>query len=277
MAESRSLESIGAVGLLLRHQRTARDGIDAIVEYQGLMAEAIAFGVDELGETTIIRTGVVAGLGGRQAIELLMGMTCRIVREIAGGRWHPERAHFVHPAPGDPSVHRRVFQCPLAFQSEFNGFTCSTASLHAPNPAAESVMARHARRYLDTLVSDPADGSITGRARRSIHLLLPAGRATLEQAGENLGVHPRALQRLLEKEGRAFATLLNDVRRELALRYLSSSAHNIAAIARMTGYASPSAFTRWFCAEFGMTPGAWRAEERDAGSATANAPPAGEA
>ena len=81
-------------------------------------------------------------------------------------------------------------------------------------------MARHAQRYLDMLVPDPADGSITERARRSLYLLLPAGRATLEQVGDNLGLHPRALQRLLDKEGRTFATLLNEVRRELALRYL---------------------------------------------------------
>jgi AraC-like DNA-binding protein len=95
-------------------------------------------------------------------------------------------------------------------------------------------------------------------------LLLPAGRATLEQVGENLGLHPRALQRLLEREGRTFATLLNEVRRELALRYLSSSTHQVTAIAQMTGYAAPSSFTRWFCAEFGVAPALWRAEERQA-------------
>ena len=113
----------------------------------------------------------------------------------------------------------------LIFESEFNGFVCPTAWLDAPNPAAESVMARHAERYLDMLVPDPTDGSVTERARRSLYLLLPSGRATLEQVGDNLGLHPRALQRLLEREGRTFAILLNEVRRELALRYLSSSTH----------------------------------------------------
>ena len=101
-------------------------------------------------------------------------------------------------------------------------------------------MARHARRYLDMLVPDPADGSITERARRCIYLLLPAGRATLEQVGENLGMSARTLQRSLDKEGRTFATLLNEVRRELALRYLASSAHSMTAIAQMTGYATPA-------------------------------------
>lgn len=264
MAESRSIASIGAVGLLLKHQGTARDVLDAVVHYQVLMAEVIAISVEEVADTTIIHTDFREGLGGRQSTEYLTAMFCRIISEVVGGRWHPESVHFVHDAPSDLSVHRRVFQCPIAFRSEFDGLVCTTASLDAPNPAADSVMARHAQRYLDMLIPDPEDGSITERARRSIYLLLPAGRATLGQVGENLGVHPRSLQRLLEKEGRAFAILLNDVRRELALRYLSSSTHNVTAIAQMTGYAAPSSFTRWFCAEFGLSPAAWRAEERQA-------------
>jgi len=262
MAESRSVASVGAVGLLLKHQRTARDVLDALVQYQRLLAEALAISVEEFDGATTIRTELAVGIGGWQGTELMMGMVCRTISEVAGGRWHPETVHLVHDAPADLGVHRRIFQSRLAFQSDFNGFVCSTASLDAPNPAADSIMARHARRYLDMLVPDPADGSITERARRCIYLLLPEGRATLDQVAEHMGLSARTLQRSLEKEGRTFATLLNEVWRELALRYLASSTHNVTAIAQMTGYATPSSFTRWFAAEFGMAPAAWRAEER---------------
>ncbi len=262
MAESRSVASIGAVALLLKHQRTARDVIQAVVEYQRLLAETLEISVEELDGAAIIRTELSAGIGGRQSIEFVMGLICRVVSEVTAGRWHPESAHFLHDPPGDLRVHRRIFHCALAFRSDFNGFVCSTASLDAPNPAADSIMARHARRYLDMLVPEPADGSITERARRCIHLLLHTGRATLEQVGDAMGMSARTLQRSLEKEGRTFATLLNEVRRELALRYLARSTHSVTAIAQMTGYASPSSFTRWFAAEFGMAPAAWRAEER---------------
>lgn len=260
MAESRSVASVGAVGLLLKHQSTARDVIDAVVQYQRLLTEILAISVEEVEDETVIHTELA--IGGPQGTEYVMGLICRIVSELTGGRWHPESAHFLHDPPGDLAVHRRIFQCRLVFQSDFNGFVCPTASLDAPNPAADSIMARHARRYLDMLVPDPADGSITERARRCIYLLLPAGRATLDQVADNMGLSARTLQRSLEKEGRTFATLLNDVRRELALRYLANSTHSVTAIAQMTGYASPSSFTRWFAAEFGMAPAAWRAEER---------------
>jgi AraC-like DNA-binding protein len=262
MAECRTLSSLGPLSLLLKHQGTAREAIEALIRYQGLLSEALALGIEDIDGTSIVHADFVAGLSLRQAVELVMGLFCRTISEVVGGRWHPETAHFLHAAPADLAVHRRVFQCTLVFESEFNGFACPTAWLDAPNPAAESVMARHARRYLDMLVPDPADGTTSERARRALYLLLPAGRGTLEQAADTLGLHPRTLQRLLDKEGRTFAMLLNEVRRELALRYLSSSTHSVTAIAQMIGYASPSSFSRWFTAEFGMAPAQWRAEER---------------
>jgi AraC-like DNA-binding protein len=246
----------------MMHQETARGVIEVIVDYQGLLSGAHAVGLEERDGTAIIRTEFAGRVGSPQAIDLLMGTACRAVSEVVSGRWHPESAHFVRSAPADLSVHRRIFQCDIVFDAEFNGLVCTSESLDAPNPAAESVMALHARRYLDMLVPNPADGSIGERARRAVYLMLPAGRGTLEQVADNLGLHARALQRQLEKEGQTFATLLNVVRRELALRYLSSSAHNVTAIAHMTGYSSPSSFTRWFCAEFGVAPAVWRAEER---------------
>lgn len=272
MAETRSVPSVGAVALLLQHERTARAMIDALVEYQELIGEAVVYDFEETGGVAILRTDIADGLAGPQAIELLMGITYRVISAIVSGGWHPESAHFLHDAPPDLSAHRRIFNCPLVFGGDFNGFLCASASLDAPNPAAQPVMAEHARRYLDMLVPAPDDGMIVTRARRSLQLLLPEGRATLEQVGENLGLHPRALQRLLEKEGHTFAQLLNEVRRELATRYLSLSNRSVTSVAALTGYAAPSSFTRWFCAEFGVSPASWRATERQGETERASDP-----
>ena len=267
MAESRTLSSLGPLSLLLAHQGTAREVLTALVEYQGVLNEVMLLQIESEPQgdgdaLAIIRVGFINDYDGRQAVELAMAIICRTVSAVVGGRWHPDLAYFRHAAPADLSLHRRIFQCPLVFDADFNGLVCSEAALDAPNPAAESAMARHARRYLDTLVPAPLTGVMTERARRSLYLLLPAGRATLEQVGANLGQHPRALQRQLEREGRSFAILLAEVRRELALRYLANPAHSIGAVAQMTGYATLSSFSRWFATEFGMSPAQWRAEER---------------
>ena len=182
MAESRSAASVGAVGLLLKYQGTARDVVEAIIRYQALIGDALLLAMEDDGGTTTIRLDIETEVGGHQGIDMLMGIACRMISELVSGRWHPESAHFVHAAPDDLSVYRRVFQCPLVFESAFNGFVCPTAWLDAPNPDAESTMARHARRYLDALIPTPAGGSVAARARRSLYLAA-AGGARHDRAG----------------------------------------------------------------------------------------------
>jgi len=237
--------------------------IEALIEYQPMLGDAFVFRLEESDGAAIFHTDIVGGLGGRQGIELMMGFAYRLITAFVGGRCSPESAHFIHEAPDDLAVHRRLFDCPLVFGSDFNGFVCDSEAMDAPNPGAEPILAEHARRYLDMIAPAFDDDRILARARRSLQLLLPAGRASLEQVAETLGLRPRALQRLLEKEGETYGGLLNAVRRELATRYLSNSGRSVTSVAELTGYATPSAFARWFSAEFGMSPAAWRSARTD--------------
>jgi AraC-like DNA-binding protein len=119
-------------------------------------------------------------------------------------------------------------------------------------------MAANARRLLATVGLSSEGEPPSARVGRAITLMLPAGRATLEGVAAAVDTNPRALQRQLAHEGTSFAELLNVGRREFALRYLANSRQSITSIAELTGYATPSGFTRWFAAEFGTSPTAWR-------------------
>ena len=129
------------------------------------------------------------------------------------------------------------------------------------NPLADEIRARHASRLLDLIQLGPEDAPVGDQARRVISLLLPTGRATLDHVARNLGLSPASLRRRLERENRLYAALLNEVRRDLALRYLATSGHSITMISDLIGYTSISSFTRWFTGEFGMSPVSWRSAQ----------------
>jgi AraC-like DNA-binding protein len=267
MAEARPISGLGAISLLLRHQRTLRDAIRVLIRYQHVLAETMVISLEEEGESAVICTDIAAAHHmTRQPIEMIVGEMRLAFTAIAGGKWHPESAHFVHAAPPDLAIHRRVLACPVQFGSDFNGLTCSAASLEAPIAGAEPEMARYAEDTVEMLMPTADQGTLAERTRRALYLLLPAGRGTVEHAAERLGLHPRALQRQLEKEGTSFGGVLNRARRELALRHLASPAHSIEAIAVLVGYATLSSFSRWFTAEFGVPAGVWRAGGRPAAS-----------
>jgi AraC-like DNA-binding protein len=271
MAESRSFASLGAISLLLRHQGSVRQVIETLIRYQSLFGDAITIALEDMGETARFRAKYADGFQSVQVTELHMGIAHQTLTAAVSGRWNPRSAHFMHPAPKELGVHHRLFQCALVFDSDYDGFECGSAAINASNPGARTSMARYAEQYLDTIVPDPAGAPVTARVRRAVYLLLPTGRATLDQVGRNLGVQPRALQRRLAEERRTFEAILVDVRRELVLRYLARPALPIGVIARLAGYSSPSAFTRWFAGEFGASPAAWRAEILSASAQRASA------
>jgi AraC-like DNA-binding protein len=262
MAELRQLSDFGEVSLLLSHQHSLRDALQVIVQYRHLMNDSLAIYIEEAGKTVLIREEVVSEYPShsRQAIELAIGVMHRFCAALLGAHWHPISVNFSHEAPADLSVHRRLFACPLEFGSEFNGIVCPSTNLDTANPLANAAMARHAQRYLDSL-QDSSEHSLALDVRKAIYLLLPMGRATIEQIAQAQGMNVRTLQRRLEDEGgTTFSELISSVRRELVIRYMENPGYSLARIADMLGYSLPSSFTRWFISQFGMPPAAWRSE-----------------
>jgi AraC-like DNA-binding protein len=253
MAESRRLSDFGALSLLLTHQRTMRDVLTTTIEYMHVLNEALAVTVEDAGDLVIVREEIATRRALRQSTELAVGVLFRMFRTVLGPRWKPYGVNFVHAAPQDLSVHRRVFGVSPLFGSEFSGFVCEARDLDRPNPSADPEMARYARQFVEAMPG-ASQRSIAQEVKKAIYLLLPQGRATIEQVAAGLGLNVRALQRQLSAADEVYSTLLDEVRRELAERYLESAAHSITEISGMLGFSHSSAFSRWYRAQFGASP-----------------------
>ena len=101
------------------------------------------------------------------------------------------------------------------------------------------------------------DRSIESEVHEAIYLLMPMGRATVEQVAQSLAMNVRTLQRQLEEHGVTFSGLVNTVRRELAVRYIEGGQHSLGHVAELLGYSTQTSFTRWFKTEFGVAPTHW--------------------
>jgi AraC-like DNA-binding protein len=263
MAESRSLGSMGPVSLLLKHEPRLGDVIEAMVRHQSLIGDALHIESVKMGDATFVRVGISASNPAVQLTELTLALFCRCIAAILDRRWSPESIHFMHPAPADLRIHRRIFTCPIDFDSDFSGFVCTRDALQELNPAGDKELVAHAERLL-ALIMPPAEmRSADQRVMRTLRLLLPEGRGTLDQVARSIGVTPRSLQRQLSREGSTFGSLLDEIRRDLAQNHLSALRH-VTMVAHMTGYQNAASFTRWFTAQFGMSPIEWRRQAIEA-------------
>ena len=72
------------------------------------------------------------------------------------------------------------------------GIVCSSSELDKINPQANTAMADHAQRYLDLdILQKDNESSLIFDIRKSIYLLLPMGRATIDQVAQTHEVNVR--------------------------------------------------------------------------------------
>ena len=262
MAESWRMSDFGVISLMLTHQRTVRDALETTIRYRHLLNDSLSLSIEEAGDLVIAR-----GARGRRGRALAPGDRAghgrglRMFSALLGAQWKPRSVRFTHPAPPALDVHRRIFGANVEFSQAFNGIVCAAADLDRPNPTADPAMASHAKRLIDSLPGARADDtSVAPDVRRAIHILLPLGRASIEQIAHGLGITARTLQRQLDESGESYSALLNEARREIVPRYLENPAYSLTQVGELLGYEFPSSFTRWFIREFGVPPARWRAE-----------------
>lgn len=251
MARSRFLSNLGAVGLLIRDQATLRDSLNLLVRYQAMLNGALTLAIEEHENIVVIREVLISGSTHqptRQRVELALGVMVRAIRQLLGSDWRPRRVCFEHAPPKDLSTHIQLFGHDIEFNCEFNGIVCTRSDLDARNPSADPAMVRYAQQLVDASFKQH-DVSMLDDVRRAVLLLLPSGRCSIEKVAEHLAVGPRTIQRRLAEQSQSFSSLVNDLRKELAVRYVHESDRPLTEVAELLGF-TPSGFSRWYQSQF---------------------------
>jgi len=251
MGESRRLSNLGPLGLLLRDEPTLRHALDAIVRHIRVHNEALVIQIEEADTLVLIREEFAMDLSEsrRQAAELAMAVTYRILSLFMGAAWRPRLVCFSHAAPANRATHHRVFGDQVAFNHEFNGLMCSQSDLDQPNPSADPVMARYAQELVASKAVDAP--SFTHQVQQLILLLLPLGQCTADVVAQHLGCDRRTITRRLAAEDNGFHQLVDDHRRRIVRQYLLDKSRPLAQVSSLLGFSAPSAFSRWHRDQFG--------------------------
>lgn len=260
VGESWRLSDFGILSLLLQHQPSLRQALSEFKRYRHLLSDSVMIDITEYLNVCVLQLVLISGRThpGRQRMELAIGALLSLCRFQLGARWMPRRVHFSHAAPaGGVQAHNRVFGSSLEFASEFDGIVLGKDDLDRINPACDTNMARYAQHVID-LQPKHREQNIANDVRRAIHVLLPRGRSHIDQVSQSLGLSTRTLQRQLEQSAESFQGLINEVRREQAVRYLEGNIHSITQITQLLGFAETSAFSRWFSQQFSVPPSRWK-------------------
>lgn len=256
---------LGVLGHAWLSSDTLRTGLERVARYYRLVGERGMTKVD------VSRHGVkvcfrpnrgdpaavpVAGVVADIAMAVLLDM-CRM---NAGAALRPVAASLCRPKPEQSEGYERFFGCRVRWRSDEDCFVLSAQDADRPLPSANKQLAAMFDRMLTEELGRLDRSDVVSRCRSEVLQHLESGEMSEEEMAKRLHMSRRTLQRRLAEADTNYLRLVDDTRKDLALRYIEDASRSLTDVAFTLGFSQQSAFTRAFKRWTGLSPSDYRAK-----------------
>lgn len=237
------------------------EGLERACRYQRLQHDAAVLSLEpnDDGSSTLRHTLPGGRALPRQPAEFFAAVWVLIARQATGTQVVPRNVRLSHPRPGSIDEHVRLFGVEPEFDRDERSACFEASDLDRPllkaDSALQAVLDRHAQDLLDRL---PKVHNVADQVRAIVTRELTDGDSSLEHVAEQLRMSPRTLNRRLADEGTSHRAVLEELREQLARRYLQDPQLGVSEVAYLLGFSEASAFHRAFKRWTGKTPAAFR-------------------
>jgi AraC-like DNA-binding protein len=238
--------------------RTLGEVVQVVVRRWAYATDGYRTALVRRGRTVQLRLDPLCppSLGARLGVEYLLADLARSGHELSGGEWYPTELVLGHRPPIALDAWESACGVPTRVDAASPGLVMSLDSLEQPVRCAVAPAAgRFFLDVLDWLTPRPVV-AVTATERVATILADARGASTppLDHIAQRLAMSTRSLRRHLATEGTSYQRLLDDRRRDEAIRQLTRDAHQIKAVARAVGFSDPRGFRRAFRRWTGLTP-----------------------
>jgi len=244
---------IGPVGVVMRNSETVGQAIGYCAKHIHAysLATKVRFRPDRPNHKLFIALEILLDqvTDTRQAVEHALSLANLNIIDISGGRARARQVTFQHEPQQPLRGYRDHFGCEVLFGQPADGLTLTETDLLCEISDSDEQVYEMATSFIDQRFP-PEAAPIHTRVRGLILRHLGSHECTNERIASQLCMHPRTLQRRLRSEGLSFETIKDEVRREVALRYLLQGDMPLTQVAEKLGYAETSVLSRscyrWF-------------------------------
>ena len=261
IGESVALSAFDVVGYCALNSPTLGAAFARVARYHSIWTDGALFTVESTGETSAIvyRYSDPSIPEHRQDSEMTLATVTTLCRNIATPDFTPAVVEFQHAAPANTSEHQQLFNCPVRFGAPTNRLSFPSDFLQLPIAKADASLCAVLDRHAEELLAKfPPRDSLIDQVRNVIADEFRGGEPSLERSAAHLGLTPRTLQRKLQELGTTYNDVLDQMRRQLAMRYLREPRMAICEVAYLLGFSESSSFHRAFKRWTGVTPKEFR-------------------
>ena len=252
---------LGLLYYVMASSQTLGDALKRVARYSKVTNEALVVGYREGNRLAInLSYSGVPRHSDRHQIEFCMFAVLRLCCLLAGQRLVPQYFSIAHHRSGGTSEMAQFVGTKVEFGADKDEFALNLDARELSLVHADSYLNDLLLKYCEAALADRRGDTsqLRTRVENAIASLLPHGRVLVEDIARSLGVSERTLARRLSDEGLNFTEILQQLRRDLAVRYLDDRKLHVSKIAWLLGFNEVSAFTHAFKRWTGKTPSEMR-------------------
>lgn len=194
----------------------------------------------------------------RFLVELQIGIFISLHRDVMGSSFTPSEIRLAYRKPDDFSITEDLVGCPVRFGGPANGMSFDRSWLDARPQFGNRTTYAAVEALCNDLISDLSLRIGVAGKVRTLLLQNIAHPPTLEAIAETLGTTTRTLRRQLQRQDTSFRELLDDMRSQVAMKYLRETAMTNEDIAFSLGFSDVTNFRHAFRRWTGKSPGEFR-------------------
>jgi AraC-like DNA-binding protein len=264
MGELFAFDHLPALETFLATSPTLRHALPAL-QWAGMSIDTLSLQVHEHGDTSELVLDInMPSASPRDRgyfVEAVFAAISKIVRLALGHTdliAHIDMRH--QPSPLFMSL-TTSFPAPIRPLQARDAAVFATRLLDMPLPGASPGLHQHAQAMMSQQFPLDQEGLITQieRSFRQTPALLGQG---IERMADRLGMHPRTLQRHLQRQAQPYTLIQARSRQELAQSALQARQCDIEALSEQLGFADRHSFTRAFKRWTGLSPSAYRRQHQ---------------
>jgi hypothetical protein len=223
LARDHDPREIGLLYYVMASSQTLGDGLKRVARYSRITNEALVVGYRE-GNRLVVSLSYsgVPRHSDQHQMEFCMFGLLRICRILTGQIIVPQYFSIAHHRAEGASEMARFVGTKVEFGADRDEFALNVDARELPLTHADTHLNDLLLKYCEAaLVGRRGDTSqLRTRVENAISSLLPHGRVLVEDVARSLGISERTLARRLSDEGLNFTEILQQLRRDLAVRYL---------------------------------------------------------
>lgn len=252
---------LGPLGFIMREAPDVATALAELSRYFSLHNQGAEISLSRV--SGVVQLGFESKVPGHlpmgQQEDLVIGIGLNVMRLLCGPRWNPLAVYLIHTEPRDRKPYRALFDCPLHFDAESSMMVFPAETLAVKISAADDRLHKILQEHL-ALVKASYPDNYPDQVKHLIRQALLTGDCSVDRVAGYLSITKRTLQRQLKTADTAYKELLEEVRFDMATRYLVDSNSPLSVLADMLGYSELSAFSNAFKLKTGMSPRAWRVQ-----------------